>query len=727
MYESYFGLNGSPFQLNPDPSFYFDSRGHSNALSYLKFGVHQGEGFIVVTGEVGAGKTTLVRTLLGELDTDEVVAGQVLNTQLESGELLQSILTAFGVAAQDGSKAQLLASLEAFLTDVAAQGRRALLIVDEAQNLGREAIEEIRMLSNFQLGSHALLQSFLVGQPELRKQLESPAMEQLRQRVIASCHLGPLSADETQAYVEHRLHHVGWDGTRPSFGEGAFQAIYTWTGGIPRRINLLCNRLLLAAFLGEQTELSAQMVEDTGKDLARETGGMRAVMAVGAPAPAHVPTLMPDDEVPGAAGSRLSVPTAVQDVVRVLRAETDFANLMRPLVCVADTPLAYLKFAALAAAMRADPTLPPVVLVNPGVAPSVEAEGMPEDYVGALGAEVHLGVSYGPVADRIAGAVLRFGELLDQLAPVAVISSGDSDAVLSCVYVASKRGMPLARLGAGHRREMQDHGCDLNAIMLDRMSEVLYTPMLKTHYTLYREGIASDRMVCVGSMVADGLRHALGAQPPVSELLKSMGISRDMMRRAMRGFVFVSAQVGEGDLEAAEVAKVARVARDLGKETLVIWVVTEATREAIASGKADQLLQKSGVVLAPYTGYIDELALVRGATCVIAGPGWNLVEEADSLDIPSIVVYPNGEVPTGAPGGVIAKIPCDSVACVRALHEILERGRAEDEVVDSSEGAAATRLIEHLRRWLPMPSTRNAGKLAGAGSATDSSTGVSSS
>jgi len=163
MYESKFGLSGPPFQLNPDPAFYFDSRGHSNALSYLKFGVHQGEGFIVVTGEIGAGKTTLVRTLLEGVNSDEVAAAQVLNTQLESGELLQAILTAFGVASSGGSKAQLLASLEAFLTSVAVEGRRALLVVDEAQNLGREAIEELRMLSNFQLGNHALLQSFLIG------------------------------------------------------------------------------------------------------------------------------------------------------------------------------------------------------------------------------------------------------------------------------------------------------------------------------------------------------------------------------------------------------------------------------------------------------------------------------------------------------------------------------------------------------------------------------------
>jgi UDP-N-acetylglucosamine 2-epimerase len=271
------------------------------------------------------------------------------------------------------------------------------------------------------------------------------------------------------------------------------------------------------------------------------------------------------------------------------------------------------------------------------------------------------------------------------------------------VYLASKRGIPVARLGAGQRRDMQTLTCDLNAVLIDRMSEVLYTPMLKTHYTLYREGIASDRMVCIGNLLSDGLRYALAGTQPVSETLKSMGLTREQMRRALRGFVFVSAQVDDGDISANDLPKIARVARDLGKETLVVWLVTDMTSEAIASGKSEALLQRSGVVLAPNTGYAAQLGLIRGATCLVAGPGWGLVEEADCLDVPSIVLYPGGEVPAGAPGGVIAKIPCDSVACIRALHEILERGRADDERADDAGGAPATRLIEHLRRWLPAP------------------------
>ncbi len=271
MYDSYFGFSGLPFNLNPDPSFYFQSRGHGNALSYLKFGVYQAEGFVVVTGEIGAGKTTLVRTLLSELDDQKIVAAQIVSTQLEADDLLRSVAIAFGINTKNLTKADLIATVESFLTVLVTQKKRALLIVDEAQNLKREAVEELRMLSNFQLGSVALLQSFLVGQPELRLLLTSKPMEQFRQRVIASCHLGPMDRQETRAYVEHRLQKVGWT-SNPSFDPGAFEQIYDWTGGIPRRVNLLCNRLLLSVFLSSQTHVDTAAVDMIAREVRSELG-----------------------------------------------------------------------------------------------------------------------------------------------------------------------------------------------------------------------------------------------------------------------------------------------------------------------------------------------------------------------------------------------------------------------------------------------------------------------
>jgi putative secretion ATPase (PEP-CTERM system associated) len=260
MFESHFGLTAAPFGLCPDPGFYFGSRGHSHALSLLAFGVHQREGFILVTGEAGTGKTTLVRTLLERLDPEQIVAAQVVNTQLDATELLAAICSAYGVPSQDGSKARLLATLEAFFTAVAAGGRRALLVVDEAQNLGPSELEELRMLSNLQLGSHALLQGLLIGQPALRERLGAPEMEPLRQRVVASCQLGPLSLVETMSYIHHRMQLVGWNGA-PLFDEQAVAQIFAFTGGNPRRINLLCTRLLLTAFVESRTQLDAARVQ----------------------------------------------------------------------------------------------------------------------------------------------------------------------------------------------------------------------------------------------------------------------------------------------------------------------------------------------------------------------------------------------------------------------------------------------------------------------------------
>ena len=251
MYEAFYGLSSKPFQLNPDPSFYFGSKQHRRAKAYLEYGVQRNEGFIVITGEIGAGKTTIVRGLLASLDPEKVVAASLVTTQLDAEDTLRLVGAAFGVRVKDVSKADLLMALEAYLVNQVSQGKRCLLIVDEAQNLTARAVEELRMLSNFQFAQQALLQTFLVGQPEFRIILQSPTMQQLRQRVTATCHIGPLLLEETRGYIGHRLKCAGASG-RPTFDAAAFDAIFKASGGIPRRINLLCDRLLLLGFLGNK-------------------------------------------------------------------------------------------------------------------------------------------------------------------------------------------------------------------------------------------------------------------------------------------------------------------------------------------------------------------------------------------------------------------------------------------------------------------------------------------
>ncbi len=271
MYESHFGLSAKPFQLNPDPDFFFGSRGHKRAMAYLEYGLHQGEGFIVITGEVGAGKTTLLRGLLRRIQGDSIVPVQIVSTQVDSDDLLRLVASAFGLRSEGEDKATLLTRLQQHFEGLHEEGRRALLIVDEAQNLSPRAVEELRMLSNFQVGTRSLVQSFLVGQPEFRGIMQRPEMRQLKQRVIASYHLGPLDAEETQFYIEHRLKHVGWSGN-PAFDAAAFTQIHTATDGVPRRINTLCDRLLLAAYLGNKASISKEEVESVAAEMEVELG-----------------------------------------------------------------------------------------------------------------------------------------------------------------------------------------------------------------------------------------------------------------------------------------------------------------------------------------------------------------------------------------------------------------------------------------------------------------------
>lgn len=270
MYETFYHLSGLPFQLSPDPRFYFASQSHRKAMAYLVYGLNQGEGFVVVTGDIGTGKTTLLGRLLAGLDTKKYLAGTVVTTQLDPMGMLRMVASAFGLGGPpDEDKASLLRRIEQFLVGAHKSGRQPLLIIDEVQNVPIRSLEELRMLSNFQLQHRSLLQTLLVGQPQFRATIAGPELEQLRQRVTASYHLGPLDEADTRGYIEHRLRLVQWKGD-PEITDAAFSKIFKHSGGLPRRINTLCSRLLLYGSLEGLHRLDDDVVDKVVEELSLE-------------------------------------------------------------------------------------------------------------------------------------------------------------------------------------------------------------------------------------------------------------------------------------------------------------------------------------------------------------------------------------------------------------------------------------------------------------------------
>lgn len=348
MYDQYYQLTGRPFQLTPDPQFYFESATHRKALSYLGYGLAQGEGFIVITGEVGAGKSTLVSHLMQSVDKSRLTATTIVTSQLDGLDMVHMAAESFGIDTRGLDKAATLKSIENFLHAEARTGRRCLLIVDEAQNLSIDALEELRMLSNFQLGSSALLQIFLLGQPEFRDLVrDAPELEQLRQRVIATHHLEPMEANEVEPYIIHRLTRAGWNG-RPQVTADAFTALYTETGGVPRKLNTLMNRVMLMGAVEQVDLLDGGLVEAVIADMAGKPFEYEAPMSARAPLVVEAPVV--DDVLIAQAASvveeefvtEAANEPAEQDIFAD-RVTEPMAEVVAPLAAVAqfeDGPLA---------------------------------------------------------------------------------------------------------------------------------------------------------------------------------------------------------------------------------------------------------------------------------------------------------------------------------------------------------------------------------------------------
>jgi general secretion pathway protein A len=277
MYTSFFGFTCKPFQLTPDPEFLFLSSVHKRALTYLSYGIADNSGFILLTGEIGAGKTTIIRTMLKQIP-QEIKVARVNNTKVSSDQLIMMINDDFGLETENRDKTRMLSDLTEFLIKQYAEGGRALIIIDEAQNLSPDLLEEIRLLSNLETDKAKLLQIVLIGQPELNITLSRHELEQLRQRIAINTYIGHLSRVETEEYIKHRLTIAGKEDA-VKFADGVMDEIYDFSQGIPRLINILCEFTLLAAFADEKKLIDLDLIREIKADLVNERPETRAAAA----------------------------------------------------------------------------------------------------------------------------------------------------------------------------------------------------------------------------------------------------------------------------------------------------------------------------------------------------------------------------------------------------------------------------------------------------------------
>ena len=278
MYEVFYKLTAEPFRLSPDHRFCYDHKGFAKARAYMAYAFMRAEGFVMITGRPGTGKTTLIGDMIESLADENVTTANLVCTQLHADDLLKMVAYSFGISPTIVEKGELLQALQALLHRWHREGRRALLIVDEAQDLSTSAMEELRLLTNIQHNGNPLLQIFLLGQPELRELILSPELEQVHQRIVAASHLESLQCEDTEAYIRHRLEKVGWQGN-PALSRVIFPLIHKFSEGIPRRINLICSRLFLHGAVEQRDRIGVKDMRDVILELQSESLAVGTVLS----------------------------------------------------------------------------------------------------------------------------------------------------------------------------------------------------------------------------------------------------------------------------------------------------------------------------------------------------------------------------------------------------------------------------------------------------------------
>jgi UDP-N-acetylglucosamine 2-epimerase len=664
MYEAHFGMTGLPFQLSPDPNFYFDSRSHHGPLMELRAVLGRSSGFIVISGEIGAGKTTLVRALIDGLDLERVEVAQLVSTQLDADQLVSAVAIAFGIPVDAARPEAHAAELLSFLLKAGRQARTVLLVIDEAQHVDEAGLHRLLALLKYG-GKRILLQVCLTGQPELREAIDHPGLAALRQQIVLSCHVGPIAPEETAAYVEHRLRKVGWSGV-PRFETEAFDEIHRWTRGIPRRVNVLCNRLLLSRFIESEETIDAATVTRVASELGIELGSTGMLPFDWTHATLAPPATKPINGArrPGIAGRPRN---------------------RRPLLCVALDDGDHARAAALLRAFQSRPDPPNARLVRirdddsfARTAPLFEGL-CPDRTVIVLGRQ--------PQASA-------FEQVLLRARPCGVVVFDGSSAALACGRSADRFGIPLIHCDAGAREGGPLKEARGTRAAIDALAELLYTADAEASRTLVAEGVPAERVHCVGNLLIDALQFAV--REPVNATFGrrwSPKVEPVLPARGAYALVVIEHRRNIGQRQ--PLVEVLAILRELARHISLVWPIQPRLMSQIERYRAEDLLDVRGVCRVPPQTFVDQVALLRNATCVVTD-SWDLQDLATALSVPCVTIGVVPARPITVSVGSNRVAACDRALAARLLWDCLFKGGKRGRLPDLWDGKTGTRIAGHL-------------------------------
>ena len=599
-----FGMNGSPFQLSPDPDFYFDSHGHHRALAALRRGLSEASGFTVITGDIGAGKTTAVRAVLRELKPQYFVVAQIVSTQLDAEELLRAIAIGFGLPSAREGPLALAASLRRFLAQLRAQRQRAVLVVDEAQNLGSDAFDQLVGLAMRGAPAGRGMQICLVGQPELQAMLGSADLLAVREQICVSCHLGPLEREETGPYVAHRLRKVGWKGGR-TFDDDAFDEIYRWTGGIARRINMLCSRAIISRAVGDETPINAAGVALVAREERDEMGDT-----------GPEPPLL------------LRAPTS--------HASRPATAPRRPVLFIVASLADHVKAAALMATMAERvPTLT-IKLVRVRDDDALAQSALMFDRLDPKHGPITLGGIEGAKEVREAELKSRFKDVVGKASPKAVVVFDDGEEVLACAAAARSMGLSVVRIGNGLPVESARPAGGSGRKATGELADWWYPTFEQASRALVHKGVPAASIHCVGSLVVDAVQLALRAS---RDPLRNGAFHRMVVPLASEDgrYALVLVEEPKHVADRHDVVALLAFLRRISRSVALVLLMRPAAEREFDRHRLPREIFGERMCHLPGQAYANQVELLRHAACVLTDSR-DVREEASALRTPCLAI-----------------------------------------------------------------------------------------